>query len=333
MKKIKIKKLILNNWNIKEIYEIKLIDKGNVNKNWLIKTKDKKYVFRQFNKEHTISNLKFELSYLLYLKDKKFPYDIPALLMTKSKKSFLMRGKDLFWLYPFIEGNHIDQSSKKVLTEIALMTTRYHDIIEKSKLENKKPKKKNFGREAIIKEIKEFVSKMPLKKNNRQKIFFKQSKKMVDILEKLDTKDYNFLKQYPIHRDLNPENLIWKKGRLTGIIDFENVGNSKDVLARDIAVIMQYFCKKNKSKFDIEKARFFIKEYKKHRKLQKEEIKILIDLIIATNIEDFAYTYYLIVNNPKRTKLSNLRKYSKIAQYLFDNKDKFKEELIKEYET
>jgi homoserine kinase type II len=320
---------ILDNWDIGKVVYIKKLNKGAVNNNWLIKTNDNKYVFRKFNKEHKISNLKFELSYLLYLKDKKFPYKIPAPLLTNSKKGFLRRGKDLFGLYHFIEGDHTNKSGRKELSEIALMMTRFHDIIQKSGLNNQKSKKKNFGREGIIKEMEEFISKIPSDKNKRDKIFLRESKKMIDILKKLRADDYNSLKQYPIHRDFNPENLLWKNGKLSGVIDFENVGNTNDIFVRDIAILMQYFCKNKKFPLDIKKAKFFIKEYQRYRKLKEKEIRVIIDLIIATNIEDFGYAYYLLINTPERAKISHLKSYSKTAQYLFDNRDRFTKAMMK----
>lgn len=318
----------LKNWDIGKVVDIKNLDKGAVNNNWMIKTKDKKYVFRKFNKEHTDSALRFELSYLSYLKDRKFPYKIPAPIPTKDKKKFLKIKNNLFWLYYFIDGNHTNKSGRKELSEIALMMTRFHNILEGAKFNNEKPKEKDYGRKGIIKEMEEFILKIPVNKNKRDRIFFDESKKMIDILKKLDTKDYNSLKQYPIHRDFNPENLLWEKGKLSGIIDFENVGNANDVFARDIAIIMQYFCSNRGKFFNIKKARFFMKEYQKNRSLKKEEIKIIIDLIIATNIEDFGYAYYLLINSPKRAKLRHLKKYSKMAQYLFNHRDKFTRELL-----
>ena len=45
--------------------------------------------------------------------------------------------------------------------------------------------------------------------------------KLIPLLKGLNVKEYSKLKKYPLHRDINPENTLWKNKKLVGIIDFD----------------------------------------------------------------------------------------------------------------
>jgi len=318
---------ILKEWNVTPI-EFKKAEKGNVNHNWIIKTKDAKYILRKVHNEYKQQDLEFELNYLTYLKDCNFPYEIPFPISTTSKNSFIKTKKGYFYLYKFIEGNINENQDEESLKQIALMLSKYHEILKNSNFVNNKPQIEDYNRKTLLKEFDEYEKGTEIK-SEKKEIFLKELNKIIPILEKLDTKIYNSLKKYPIHRDLNPENLIWRDNKLIGVIDFDNVSHTNDALIRDIAIIMQYFCSYKRKKLDLTKAKFFIEEYKKNSQLTKEEVSIIPDIITATYIEDFGYTYWMLINDPKRAKLSRLRKYSNAAQWHFKNRNKIIGELTR----
>ncbi|MBU1136518.1 MAG: phosphotransferase [Nanoarchaeota archaeon] len=327
MEKQKLNELI-SLWDIGEILTFKKATEGAVNYNYIIKTSKGKYILRKFCAEHGINNINFEMSYLNYLSEKKFPYEIPNPLLNKKNKRLIKIEKDFFCLYKYIEGNHLKESRPRELSEIALMIARMHNLLEKSNLNNGVKNQEDFGRKGIINEMKEFILKIPSRKNQRDKIFLKESKSLIEILGGLNSKNYNSLKKYPIHRDFNPQNILWKNNKIVGIIDFENVGRINDAFVRDIAIIFQYFCSNKEKNFNSKKAKFFLREYEKYRRLSNKEKEVIIDLMIATNIEDFGFAYWLLVNTPERAKLSHLNKYSKMSKYLSKNREKFIKELI-----
>jgi Ser/Thr protein kinase RdoA (MazF antagonist) len=91
---------------------------------------------------------------------------------------------------------------------------------------------------------------------------------------------------------------------------------------KDISIMLQYSCRdrKQKYKLDLKLAKFFLKQYKKHGQLTDKEIEFLPDVITAGAIEDFAYAYWMLVNDPKRAKLYRLKLYSTTAQWYSKNK-------------
>ena len=320
---------IISLWDIGEVLSYKRAKKGVVNTNWIIKTTKGRYILRKVIKEKKLSDLKFELEYLDYLKNKEFPYKVPYPIKTKSNRFFVQKKGSFFWVYKFIEGKDIKRFGYPELRECAKMMAVYHKIIEKSNLNNKKGEGDVFNRKPVLKELEDFYLKAlkESQQDRKDKIFLKEASLLIPLLKSLNGKDYSKIPKYPLHRDINPENTLWRNKELIGVIDFENVGSQNDTIMKDVAGMLQYSCrdKRIRHKLDIKLARFFLKEYKKNHPLSNKEIKFIPDIVIAGAIEDFSYAYWMLIHDPERAKLYRLKLYSKVAQWYNKNK----EEIIK----
>ena len=329
MEKQKLKELLIL-WNLGEPLSCKKAKKGVVNLNWIVKTTKGKYILRELGKNKKLKELNFELEYLDYLSSKKFPYKIPTPIRNRKGSFFVQKNKAIFWMYEFIEGRDIKRFGYPELRECAKMMALYHGLIENSHLDNK-TSYSDFARKEILEEIKSFLNKIGNSpKNEKEKIFLKESNKLVPLLNELNVKEYSKLKKYSLHRDINPENTLWKNKKLVGVIDFENVGEIKDTLMKDITGMLQYSCrdKKYPYKLDLKLTKFFLKEYKKYHRLSKTEISFLPDIITAGAIEDFSYSYWMLLNDPKRAKLYRLKLYSKVAQWHSKNREKILKKIM-----
>jgi len=314
-------KRILSNWDIGDIHKITLIKEGEVNTNWIIKSSKGKFVLRKVKEERKPSELEFEFLYLSYLKKDNFSYKIPLPLQTKNKKKFLEEN-GLFWIYNFLEGEFKENCSKKEFIELGKMIAEYHSILKKLKLNNHGLILDNMAVDLVIDELEEFQKNL-----NDGKIktkydgsFMDENFKLLPLLKRLDIISYSQLKKYPIHRDMNPENVLWDGDKIIGVIDFDNVSELNDALIKDVAIILQYCCI-NKKKLDISKAKSFLEEYQKYRPLSKKEISLIPDILVAAFIEDFSYNFWLIINNPKKGKPQRIKSYSTIAQNIFNDKE------------
>jgi homoserine kinase type II len=329
MDKREIKKL-LENWDIGELISCRQAQKGVVNINWIVKTTQGKYVLRKIMHFTKIEDLRFELNYLTHLKEHNFPYRIPAPIRTKNKEFFLKFRGSYFWIYEYIEGRDIKRFGYSELRECARMMAIYHKIVRSSGLDNKKGSEV-FNRNSVLKELQKFrtqtLEKGKLERKDR--IFLKESSTLIPLMKSLDGREYSKLPKYPLHRDINPENILWKNKRLVGLIDFENIGTMNDTVIKDISITLQYSCRdrKHKHKLDLKLAKFFLREYKKYGQLSGKEIEFLPDIITAGSTEDFSYAYWMLVNDPKRAKLYRLKLYSKTAQWYHRNKQEIIEKL------
>src|SRR5712692_7607568 len=130
-------------------------------------------------------------------------------------------------------------------------------------------------------------------------------------------------------RELISENLIWKHGKLAGVIDFEHVSETNDAVVKDIAVTMQYCCRDKKigHQLDLDSASRFLRAYMESHLLSDEEVVLIPDLITAGFAEDFVFAFWMLRNDPKRAKQSEeegygLTRYSRAAQSSHSNRER-----------
>jgi len=76
-----------------------------------------------------------------------------------------------------------------------------------------------------------------------------------------------------IHADLFPDNVFFRDGRLSGIIDFYFA--CTDALAYDLAICLNAWCFETDGSFNVTKARRLLESYAAHRPLTAEELAAL----------------------------------------------------------
>lgn len=76
-----------------------------------------------------------------------------------------------------------------------------------------------------------------------------------------------------IHADLFPDNVFFDEDRVTGVIDFYFACN--DLLAYDLAIVLNAWCFEDRGEFNITKARALVSGYQEVRPLTSQEIEAL----------------------------------------------------------
>jgi homoserine kinase type II len=76
-----------------------------------------------------------------------------------------------------------------------------------------------------------------------------------------------------IHADLFPDNVFFKKERLTGLIDFYFA--CTDAFAYDLAICLNAWCFEPDSAFNITKARLMLSSYRRVRPFSEQELAVL----------------------------------------------------------
>ncbi|OLE90399.1 MAG: hypothetical protein AUF79_10440 [Crenarchaeota archaeon 13_1_20CM_2_51_8] len=264
-------------WNIGRVENCRYVRQGEVNHNFFIRTSKGKYVLRQAAHHRTSAELEFELSYLNYLRDANFPYRIPAAIPTTNGELFIALQGRFYWLYEFLEGTFVETLNKSRLTQLARMMATYHLLIEKSHLNNGKPHSDLFNRTPVLKEIGDYRAEI-LRRNRANRAdaaFVKESKILEPMLRGLDESPYSNMKRYPIHGDINPQNLIWKNGVLVGLLDFENVSTTNGPTIRDISQCYNTAFRDAKVKYrlDLNLAKQFLTYYKQYHLMSDKEVR------------------------------------------------------------
>jgi len=160
--------------------------------------------------------------------------------------------------------------------------------------------------------------------------FVKESKILEPILRSLDESPYSNLRRYPIHGDINPQNLIWKNGMLVGLLDFENVSTTNGPSIRDISQFYNTAFRDAKVKYrlDLNLAKQFLLCYKQHHPVSSKEVRLIPNLMIAGFIEDFVYAFWMLRNDPERARGHRLALYSRAAQWSYSNRERIAQALL-----
>ena len=217
----------------------------------------------------------------------------------------------------------IENLDRSHLVQIGKMMANYHRIVEESSLANRVPVSDVFSRGYVLKEMGVFRTEIlrRTKRNTRDAIFLVESTKLITLLQCLDDSPYPRLMRYHIHRDIIPENLIWSRGKLVGLVDFENVSRTREPLVKDVAVTLQFACRDKESRMglDLDRARGFLRAYTRQHLLSMKELRLVPDLLVSGLIEDFEYAYWMLRNDPARASLGRLKRYSGAARCVFAN--------------
>jgi Ser/Thr protein kinase RdoA (MazF antagonist) len=129
---------------------------------------------------------------------------------------------------------------------------------------------------------------------------------------------------FPIHRDINPENVLFENDVLTAIIDFDNVSVCDEPFVKDLSNALLYSCTRDDRRaFDFERCSDLIRAYASIRALTSIGIEAIPDLIVLGCFEDFAYAYYLAIHEPERTNRVKLEKRFEMGRWVFDHRDGF----------
>jgi Ser/Thr protein kinase RdoA (MazF antagonist) len=297
-----------------------------------METSEGKFVFRVAPKFRKLEDIFFEFQYLDYLRKAGFPYELPLPIRNKNGETISRLDGYAFWVYRFINGNMIDPWDKSELKQVAKMLAYYHRIIETSGLDDGSKSGDSFHINWILEELMKYRERADDKEveGRKETVFLREVDDVIALASKLDGTGYSKLKRFPIHCDINPENVLFMNDRLVGVIDFDNVSHRNETIIRDITTMLQYSCRKERADYmlDLTKARFFLEEYKKHHSLTNSEIKFIPDLAISEYLDAFYYNYYLLENDPERGKIRRLTLYSKSAKWCYRNKNEIIKALI-----
>ena len=292
-------RLIEKKYNLGKIINFKGIKKGIENTNYLLKTKNRKFILTIFEKRVQINDLPFFMNLMNRLDNCKI--NCPKPQRTK-KGNFLIKIKNKAGsIVSFVEGKDKQKLKSKDCYEIGRNIAKLHKASRKIKL---------FRKNSMsLKEWPKLLRKIGNKSNgiNRNlNILMKNS------FEEVKTKWPKNLPSGIIHGDLFIDNIFFKKNRFHGYIDFYFACN--DLLMYEIAICINALCfdkKNNKFIFNKKKSTNLIRGYSKIRKLSNKEKKSLNVLCRGAALRYLLTRTYDYLNTPKSAviKIKNPREY------------------------
>ena len=290
---------IEKNYNIGKVKSFTGIKKGIENTNYLLKTKDKKFILTLFEKRVD----KKDLPFFMNLMDKLNKYKINCPKPQKNNKgSFLIKIKNkTASIVSFVEGKDKLKLNSNDCYEIGKNIAQLHKASKKIKLYRKNS--------LSLKDWPKLLNKI----GNKSKIISPNlSNLMKNSLLQIKNKWPKNLPNGIIHADLFIDNIFFKKNKFHGYIDFYFACN--DFLMYEIAICINALCfdkKNNKFVFNKKKSKNLIKGYSKIRKFSDKEKKSLNILCRGAALRYLLTRTYDYLNTPKSAviKIKNPREY------------------------
>ena len=285
-------------FDIGKILEFKGIKQGIENTNYLLKSKNKKFILTIFEKRVS----KKEIPFFIKLMDKLNKSKINCPKPQKKKNGgYLINIKNkTACIVSFLNGKDKKSLNLKNCHDIGKMIAEMHQSTKKINLYRKNSmsvKYLNPLMKSIRFKSKEFTNEEKFLKTNFKYIKKKWPKNLPNGV---------------IHGDLFIDNIFFKNKRLSGVIDFYFAAN--DYFMYEIAICINALCfDKKKSKFSMNKRKIknLINGYEKIRKITVKEKESLNILCRGAAIRYFMTRLYDYSNTPKTAliKIKDPREY------------------------
>ncbi len=257
---------ILSNYHLGEYRSSKYFTHGWVQTTILLMTTGGKFVLRYYE-NRTERHVLFEVSLLNYLGKKKYP--VPAVIKNSFGK-FLgeYKGKP-YIIIEYIDGGSIKKPNNVFdyiqLSEAVKLVAKLHNITK-----GHRPEYYKNHTELNIKYCwKKYRERSKKARNNKREKWLKN--------ELIKLKFPNSLPRGICHCDFNYSNLLFKKEKIIAVLDFDI--SCYTYLIYDIASLIYWWAWPPKKELQTKKAKYILKEYSKHRKLNKSEKNHIYDAL------------------------------------------------------
>jgi len=286
-------------FNLGKIISFKGIKKGIENTNYLLRTKNNKYILTIFEKRVQKKDLPFFMS----LMDKLNNHNINCPKPQKNKTgNYLINIKNKpASIVSFVEGRDKNKLKIKDCYEIGKNIAKLHTASKKIKLYRKNSLSLSSWPK-LLNKIGNKCNKIDVNLNNLMKT------SLADIKKRWPRK----LSSGIIHGDLFIDNIFFKNNKFYGYIDF--YFSSNDFLIYEIAICINALCfdkKKGKFIFNKKKSKNLLEGYSSLRKLSKDEKNSLNVLCRGAALRYLLTRTYDYLNTPKSAiiKIKNPREY------------------------
>ncbi|MDC3400813.1 homoserine kinase [Candidatus Pelagibacter ubique] len=278
---------LINNYQINKIEKFKGIKKGIENTNYLLKTKQNKFILTIFEKRVKKKDLPFFMNLMEKLNHKKII--CPKPLRTKKGTHITNIKTKSACIVTFLEGKDKTILNNKNCFDVGKNIAKFHKVTTKLKLyrQNSMSIHRLNG---LLKTIKFKSNQITPNLKNTLNLCLK------DIKNKWPKN----LPQGIIHGDLFIDNIFFDKNKFSGFIDF--YFSSNDYLIYEIAICINALCfdkKKNKFVMNSSKIKNLINGYESIRTLSKKEKDALNVMCRGAALRYLLTRIYDYFNTPK----------------------------------
>ena len=278
---------LINNYQINKIEKFKSIKKGIENTNYLLKTKQNKFILTIFEKRVKKKDLPFFMNLMEKLNHKKII--CPKPLRTKKGTHITNIKTKSACIVTFLEGKDKTILNNKNCFDVGKNIAKFHKVTTKLKLYRQNS--------MSIHRLNDLLKTIKFKSNQ----ITPNLKNTLNLcLKDIKNKWPKNLPQGIIHGDLFIDNIFFNKNKFSGFIDF--YFSSNDYLIYEIAICINALCfdkKKNKFVMNSSKIKNLINGYESIRTLSKKEKDALNVMCRGAALRYLLTRIYDYFNTPK----------------------------------
>jgi len=273
-------------FGIEEIISFQGIKKGIENTNYLLKSKNKKFILTIFEKRVSNKEIPFFMKLMDKLNNSKI--NCPKPLKNNNGKYLIKLKNKTACIVSFLKGKDKNKLNLKNCFEVGKIIAQMHLVTKNIDLS----RKNSMG----IKNLDPLLKSIKFRSNK----FSNLEKFLVNNLKEIKK---NWPKKLPkgiIHGDLFIDNIFFNKNKFSGIIDFYFAAN--DYFMYEIAICINALCfdnKKSKFRINKQKIKSLIKGYESIKKISLKEKKSLNILCRGAAMRYFLTRLYDYSNTPK----------------------------------
>ena len=273
-------------FGFEEIISFQGIKKGIENTNYLLKSKNKKFILTIFEKRVSNKEIPFFMQLMDKLNNSKI--NCPKPLKNNDGKYLIKLKNKTACIVSFLKGKDKNKLDLKNCFEVGKIIAQMHLVTKNINLS----RKNSMG----IKNLDPLLKSIKFRSNK----FSNLEKFLANNLNEIKK---NWPKKLPkgiIHGDLFIDNIFFNKNKLSGIIDFYFAAN--DYFMYEIAICINALCfdnKKSKFKINKQKIKSLIKGYESIKKISLKEKKSLNILCRGAAMRYFLTRLYDYSNTPK----------------------------------
>jgi len=237
--------------------QVKKIDIGVMNDNFLVKTEKGNFLFKRYRRKTPVE-IRQDWRLLQYLHKLGFPVPVPQVTKNKKEIAIFLTGRGL--LYKYIDGKIVNRLSIDQLEEVGKILGQMHRRVAVVSLPGLAKKQ--------IWELKEL-------KNMMENITTVEKTKMIFLSwlrREIDNFHFDRLPSGFTHQDVKAENIVISKGKVKGLLDFDN--SQVATFLSDLTTTTIWSCFDRRGQLNIRRLVGLLRGYNVGRKLNKNEKKI-----------------------------------------------------------
>ncbi|MCP4640550.1 MAG: homoserine kinase [bacterium] len=223
--------------------------------------------------------VQFEVHILRFLERRSFPAPIPV---RDASGAYVgeHKGKP-YAIYTIVPGAHVEKPRRAHLEQLAACAANLHRV-SRGYRPPALASARMDTRQFLWKAAQAEARKLGMNANAKAKLRW-----MRDQLDALRLP--NSLPKGICHYDYHHSNFLFTKGRLSGLVDFDDARHARLVL--DVANLLDYWTWAHGKGVDFSRARQLLREYTKHRPLNEAEKRHLFDAWKAQILLDKVYFF------------------------------------------